>query len=252
MAPGTYPATVIPELTDSQIKAILVDLDEILNNAIFTTLLYAFNLYCQWATCITTFTTLAWKSIWETLNLITSSNPVILTEEVGAILSTVLADATLIWHCWIVWGQSWHVVLIPIACTISTMHTASRGIVAYYDAFGPLASPQAMYLEKAVNWALLYASLIMATLLWCTILIIYRILQVGGTAGRIHVYQRVIKMLVESALLYSVAIVILLVFEAHNEIATNYIEGLAIAMRGIMPTMLVGHIAAGHACPDDS
>ncbi|KAK0209541.1 hypothetical protein IW262DRAFT_1528939 [Armillaria fumosa] len=132
------------------------------------------------------------------------------------------------------------------------MHTASRGIVAYYDAFGPLASPQAMYLEKAVNWALLYASLIMATLLWCTILIIYHILRVGGMAGRIHIYQRVIEMLVESALLYSVVIVIMLVLEAHNKVATIYIEELAIAIRGIMPTILVGCIAAGHACPDNS
>ncbi|SJL13960.1 uncharacterized protein ARMOST_17412 [Armillaria ostoyae] len=132
------------------------------------------------------------------------------------------------------------------------MHTVSRGIVAYYDAFGPLVLPQAMYLENAVNWAVLYSSLVMATLLWCTILIIYRILRVGGAAGRIHVYQRVIEMLVESAALYSAMIVVLLVFEARNEIAANYIENMAIAMRGIMPTMLVGRVAAGHARPDDS
>ncbi|KAK0475987.1 hypothetical protein EDD18DRAFT_1385585 [Armillaria luteobubalina] len=92
----------------------------------------------------------------------------------------------------------------------------------------------------------------MATLLWCTIVIIYRILRVGGVAGRIHVYQRVIEMLVESALLYSVVLVVLLVFEARNEVAAAYIGELAIAMRGIMPTMLVGRIAAGHARPDDS
>ncbi|KAK0209508.1 hypothetical protein IW262DRAFT_1468761 [Armillaria fumosa] len=134
----------------------------------------------------------------------------------------------------------------------STVHAASRGIVAYYDAFGPLTSPRAIYLEKAVNWALLYASLIMATLLWCTILIIYCILRVGGAAGRIHVYQRVIEMLVESAALYSTMIVVVLVFEAHNEVASRYIESLASAMRGMIPTMLVGRVAAGHARPDDS
>ncbi|KAK0209533.1 hypothetical protein IW262DRAFT_1302244 [Armillaria fumosa] len=205
MAAGTYPATAIPELTNSQIKGILEDLDQILNNAIFSALLYAFNFYREWAMCIRTFTTLAWKSIWETFNLITSSTPVILTQE--------------IWHCWIAWGRS---------CTV---HTASRGIVAYYNAFGPLVSTQAFLLEKDVNWALLYASLIMATLLWCTILIIYRILRLGGTASRICAYQRVIELLVESALLYSVVIVVLLVFEARNEAAANYIEALAIAMR---------------------
>ncbi|KAK0493429.1 hypothetical protein EDD18DRAFT_1108207 [Armillaria luteobubalina] len=265
MATETYPAAAIPELTDSQIKNIFADLDNILNRAILSALLYGIytgivavtlwavvlNLHGEWAMCISVFTTLPWKSVWETYSLSNMSAPVALTVAISGILSTI-------WRCWIVWGRSWRVVLVPIACTtLATgmrfiVHTASRGIVAYYDAFGALASPQAIFLEEAVNWAMLYASLIMATLLWCTILIIYRILRVGGTAGRIHVYQRVIEMLVESALLYSVVLVVLLVFEARNERAAVYIEDLAIAMRGIIPTMLAGRVAAGHARPDDS
>ncbi|KAK0481159.1 hypothetical protein EDD18DRAFT_1363262 [Armillaria luteobubalina] len=178
MAAGTYPNTAIPELTNSQIKDIVMNLDIGFNTTIFCAL----------------------------LNRLTSS----------------------------------------------AVHTASRVIQAYYDSVGPHTSPQALFLEKAVNWAVLYASLVMATLLWCTILIIYRILRVGGAAGRIHVYQRVIEMLVESALLYSAVTVVLLVFEARNEMATVYIQALVLVMRGIMPTMLVGRVAAGHARPDDS
>ncbi len=71
----------------------------------------------------------------------------------------------------------------------------------------------------------------MATLLWCTILIIYRILSVGGAAGRMRVYQRLIEMLVESALLYSAVIVVLLVFEVRNETSGAYVEEVAIAIR---------------------
>ncbi|KAK0196253.1 hypothetical protein F5146DRAFT_891811, partial [Armillaria mellea] len=108
-----------------------------------------------------------------------------------------------IWRCWIVWGRSWRIVIVPM--------TFSRGMVAYYDVFGPVVPPRAIYIEKAVNWALLYSALVMATLLWCTVLIIYRILRVGVAAGRIHVYQRIIEMLVESAALYSAMIVVLLV-----------------------------------------
>ncbi|KAK0221173.1 hypothetical protein EDD85DRAFT_263234 [Armillaria nabsnona] len=59
-------------------------------------------------------------------------------------------------------------------------------------------------------------------------------------------------MLVESASLYSVMIVVLLVFQVRNEVTGGYVEELAIAMRGIMPTILVGRVAAGHARPDDS
>ncbi|KAK0209505.1 hypothetical protein IW262DRAFT_1417164 [Armillaria fumosa] len=269
MATGTYPATSMPELTNSQIKDILASMDNTLNHAIVSASLYgiytgvvavtlwavasrnnhenrrrphflvaiilllyllaAFNLYHGWTWCITTFTTISWKSVWETWSLGNGPTPVVLSGEVTATLSTVLADATLIWHCWIVWSRSWRVVLIPIACT--TLATASRGIVAYYNTFEPLTSPQTVFLEKTVNWAMLYASLAMATLLWCTVFIIYRILRVGGAAGRIHVYQRVIEMLVESALLYSAVLVVLLVFEARNQVAAIYIEDLANAMR---------------------
>ncbi|KAK0479419.1 hypothetical protein EDD18DRAFT_1113845 [Armillaria luteobubalina] len=254
MATGTYLATVIPELTNSQIKDIVAYLDIGLNDAILCALLYAPNLYGDWAPCIITFTTLAWKSVSETYSLSNSPTPVKIIVDVCAILSTLLAAATLawnlIWRCWIVWGRSWRVVLVPIACT--TLAAASRGIVAYDHNVGPLASPQTFIIEKAVNWALLTPSFVMATLLWCTILIIYRILRVGGVAGRTHVYQRLIEILVESALLYSVVIVLMLVFIARNEVIAYYMVELVNAMRGIVPTMLVGRVAAGHARPDDS
>ncbi|KAK0488223.1 hypothetical protein EDD18DRAFT_1423770 [Armillaria luteobubalina] len=248
MAAGTYPNTAIPELTNSQIKDIVMNLDIGFNTTIFCALLNIFDMYTGWATSIAAFTTLARKSVSETYSLSNSPPLVLLTEGVLSSLSTVLADATLAWDL-ILYGA---VGLSGVGLTSSAVHTASRVIQAYYDSVGPHTSPQALFLEKAVNWAVLYASLVMATLLWCTILIIYRILRVGGAAGRIHVYQRVIEMLVESALLYSAVTVVLLVFEARNEMATVYIQALVLVMRGIMPTMLVGRVAAGHARPDDS
>ncbi|KAK0221208.1 hypothetical protein EDD85DRAFT_941590 [Armillaria nabsnona] len=290
MTARTYFRTVAPELTDSQIKDIFVNRDTQFNRVILAALLYGiytgvvavtlwavasrnrdrnyrrphflvfiilllyilaiFNIYYEWAGDILIFITNGTK-FWDGY---TSSlaPPILLTSGIGAILSTNLADTTLIWRCWIVWGRSWRVVLVPIACT--AMATASRGIVTYYSTFGPIKSlpPQAIYLENIVNWAVLYSSLILATLLWCTILIVYRILRVGGTAGTMGVYRRVIEMLVESALLYSAVIVILLVFEVRNQGAAAYVEEFAIAIRGIAPTILVGRVAAGHARPDDS
>ncbi|KAK0435557.1 hypothetical protein EV421DRAFT_2039125 [Armillaria borealis] len=59
-------------------------------------------------------------------------------------------------------------------------------------------------------------------------------------------------MLVESVSLYSTVLVVLLVFEVRNEVTGMYIEELALATRGIVPTILVGRVAAGHARPDDS
>ncbi|KAK0435563.1 hypothetical protein EV421DRAFT_1986637 [Armillaria borealis] len=146
----------------------------------------------------------------------------------------------------------WAVDMALLDCLGTNVNLASRGIVTYYDASGYNPPPQALYLENIVSWSTLYSSLILATLLWCTILIIFRILRVGGAAGRIRVYQRVIEILVESASLYSAVLVVLVVLEARNEVAGSYMENLAIAVRGIVPTILVGRVAAGHARPDDS
>ncbi|KAK0446967.1 uncharacterized protein EV420DRAFT_883522 [Desarmillaria tabescens] len=214
-------------------------------------LLATFNLYYVWDVEISNISITNGKSIWTAYNY-QFGTPITLAEGIDAILSTVLADATLIWRCWIVWGRSWQVVLVPIACT--TLAIISRGIVTYYTAFrhAENAPSQALYLENAVNWAVLYSSLILTTLLWCTILIIYRILRVGGVTAGMRVYRRVIEILVESASLYSALIAVLLMFQVRNKAAGIYVEVLAVAMRGIAPTVLVGRVAAGHARPDDS
>ncbi len=142
--------------------------------------------------------------------------------------------------------------------------------MAYYNAFGSVENllPENLCLDNIVDWLALYSLLILATLLWCTVFIVYRILRVDGAAGRMGIYQRVIEMLVESALLYSAMIVALLVLEVHNEIAAVYAKELASTIRvclirfqvylcqyffqGMAPTILVGRVAVGHARPDDS
>ncbi|PBK90511.1 hypothetical protein ARMGADRAFT_1082759 [Armillaria gallica] len=128
----------------------------------------------------------------------------------------------------------------------------NRGIIPYYSSFGPVEnmSPQAVYLEKiGVHRAVLYSSSILAALLWCTIFIVYRILRVDGIAAGMRVYHRLVEMLVESAALHSAVIVVL---EVRSEAAEIYMKEFAIAMRGIVPTILVGRIATGHARLDDS
>ncbi|KAK0209548.1 hypothetical protein IW262DRAFT_512588 [Armillaria fumosa] len=288
MTTRTYLGTAAPKLPDSQVKEIFDSRDARFNSTIFAVFLHGlytgvvavtlwavvsrnnqqgyrrphflvliilllyilatFGIYYNWVVDILTFITNG-KDFWLGYTS-TPSRPILLTTNIVAILSSNLADATLIWRCWTIWSRSWRMVLVPIACSL--LATASRGIITYYGAFGPYPPPQALYLENIVSWSVLYSSLILATLLWCTVLIIYRIWRVGTTAGRIYVYRRVIEILVESASLYSAVIVVLLVFEGCNEVAALYIQSLAAAMRGIMPTILVGRVAAGHARPDDS
>ncbi|SJL18959.1 uncharacterized protein ARMOST_22562 [Armillaria ostoyae] len=34
-------------------------------------------------------------------------------------MATMLADSSMIWCCWVIWGRRWIIVLIPILCTIA-------------------------------------------------------------------------------------------------------------------------------------
>ncbi|KAK0471621.1 hypothetical protein IW261DRAFT_836222 [Armillaria novae-zelandiae] len=82
-------------------------------------LLYVFatvNVFGEWMSSIRSFITNG-NNFWtEYMNY--RSTPIYFLEGSIACLSTILADTTLIWRCWSVWGGSWRVVLVPIICTI--------------------------------------------------------------------------------------------------------------------------------------
>ncbi|KAK0478925.1 hypothetical protein IW261DRAFT_1628492 [Armillaria novae-zelandiae] len=128
-----------------------------------------------------------------------------------------------------------------------TLNAVSKFIKEYYDvSFN--TSPEV--------FQLLYASLILATTLWCTSLILYRILSVVGIGcgadGRLRVYRHFIEVLVESSALYSISLIVYLALAIHQDYGMHYLEIIAAIARGIAPTLLVGRAAAGHTHPKDN
>ncbi|SJL18722.1 uncharacterized protein ARMOST_22321 [Armillaria ostoyae] len=84
-------------------------------------------------------------------------------------ICSVLADATIIWHCWIVWGQCWLSILLPILLLISAIVFK---IFAEYEAF-------VLVNDNLGNvYFMIYLSSVLATTILCTILIIYQIVTV--------------------------------------------------------------------------
>ncbi|KAG7444526.1 uncharacterized protein BT62DRAFT_1008185 [Guyanagaster necrorhizus] len=100
------------------------------------------------------------------------------------------------------------------------------------------------------DWTMLYLSLILATTLMCTSLIVYRILSVGGVKAGLRTYRRVMEVAVESAALYSVALIIYIAFISHNTLANSYIDIITASIKSIAPTLFVGRVVA--ARPNDS
>ncbi|PBK67627.1 hypothetical protein ARMSODRAFT_1020623 [Armillaria solidipes] len=165
---------------------------------------------------------------------------------IAASISTILADLYMIWCCWMIWGQRWLVILLPILSLISA--TVSKIMDVYHEYFDILNE----------LFPTLYISFVLATTLWCTLFILYRILTIAGVRrgeeGRLRVYHRFIEVLVESSALYSISLALYLAFVIRGDLSSVcYLDIIATIAKGIAPTLLVGRITAGHrAHPDDS
>ncbi|KAK0244108.1 hypothetical protein EDD85DRAFT_1017852 [Armillaria nabsnona] len=162
---------------------------------------------------------------------------------IPATMSTILADSYIIWCCWMVWGQRWLIVLLPILSLIAA--TVSK-IIEIHDEYFNTLRPQLVPLT-------LYLSSILATTLWCTVFIIFRILTVTGVrraraGGRLRVFHRFIAVLVESSALYSIASIIYLVLFVRDDFGKYYFDVIAAVAKGVAPTLLIGRAAAGHTC----
>ncbi|PBK58411.1 hypothetical protein ARMSODRAFT_133457 [Armillaria solidipes] len=159
--------------------------------------------------------------------------------------STSLTDLYMIWCCWVVWGRRWLIILLPIFFLVSAM--VSKIMAIYHE-----------YTNGSADvFPVLYTSFILATTLWCTLLIIHRILTVTrirrGAEGRLGAFHRFVEALVESSALYSVSLILFLAFAICDDLRMHYFDIVAGIVKGIAPTLLVGRITVGHrARPDDS
>ncbi|KAK0501044.1 hypothetical protein EDD18DRAFT_788412 [Armillaria luteobubalina] len=158
----------------------------------------------------------------------------------AGVFSTLLADSTMVWRCWVMWGRRWLTVLLPGLLLVS--HTVFK-IIAI--------SRHYVYPDGYMVEYVLCSSFTLASTLWCTLLIICRIV-ILVQPSRLGAYRRVIEILVESSALYAISLILFVAFYARNDAIFYYFDVLSAIARGIAPTFLVGRVAAGHARPDES
>ncbi|PBK94993.1 hypothetical protein ARMGADRAFT_1029326 [Armillaria gallica] len=162
---------------------------------------------------------------------------------ITASMSTILTDLYMIWCCWMVWGQHWPIVLLPILSLI--VATGLKITEIYYNYINTLR----------VTFPTLYAAFILVTTLWCTLLIIYRIMIVTGVkcgaGGRLRVYSHCIEVLVESSALYSICLILYLALIICDNFGWFYLDAIASITKGVAPTLLIGRAAAGHTHPNN-
>ncbi|PBK95002.1 hypothetical protein ARMGADRAFT_1164511 [Armillaria gallica] len=171
---------------------------------------------------------------------------------IPAFMSAIITDFYMIWCCWMVWGRCWLVVLPPILSLISA--TVAKITVVYYQYHININTPEAAIFPII---SVLYISFVLVTTLWCTLLIIYRILTVAGAKrradGRLNIYQHFIGVFVESSALYSISLIVFLALTVREDFGLYYLDAIAGIAKGVAPTLVIGRFAAGRrARPDDS
>ncbi|KAK0234198.1 hypothetical protein IW262DRAFT_1506271 [Armillaria fumosa] len=179
-------------------------------------------------------------------------------------ICSILTDATMVCN----------LALLDHMGTALASYSASYPASHLYNRYDPPELLFAIYLSLGVvfkiiityelsgtsgnnNYPIIYSSSMLATTLWCTILIIYRIVTVAQAVdkvvgGGLRAYRHALEVFIESSALYSITMILYIGLYSRDDWTENYVAVVAAIARGIAPTLLVGRVAAGHARPDDS
>ncbi|KAK0458440.1 uncharacterized protein EV420DRAFT_355565 [Desarmillaria tabescens] len=167
-------------------------------------------------------------------------------------VSTLVADSAMVWRCWMVWGRRWTIILLPLVFMIIGLAFKILQTRVTVQGTTPVINYQIC--------TTIYISLILATTLLCTLLIVYRILSIewakpkpeGTRRYSLGAYRNLIEIVVESSALYSAVLIVYIIFVFQDEIGGEYLDPIAEFIRGVAPTLLVGRIASGLSRPDDA
>ncbi|SJL15539.1 uncharacterized protein ARMOST_19040 [Armillaria ostoyae] len=155
-------------------------------------------------------------------------------------INTLLVDITIIWRCWVLWNYQWQIVLLPIICAIAATIMKTMQILHAFPNSMDNISKSKGFLQN-IDWSLVYALLVLATNLMCTLFIVYQIVHF---AQRLFLFRSIISALIESSMIYTLALIVYLSLVGRNIIEAYYADVVVGYIRIIAPTLLVLRVAA--------
>ncbi|PBK61093.1 hypothetical protein ARMSODRAFT_981822 [Armillaria solidipes] len=143
-----------------------------------------------------------------------------------------IADGIIIWRCWIIWERNWRIVILP--CIFIAAFCLEQFLTLPTDLEGK---------RYYMNWRMLYFIMALPTTIICTTLIVYRLARANRTGNslnfRTNLYYQVIEIVVESSMLYVVALVVSIPFFATNDPYSAYPQAVLDSVTGIAPTLIL-------------
>ncbi|KAK0461595.1 hypothetical protein IW261DRAFT_1576721 [Armillaria novae-zelandiae] len=200
----------------------------------------------NWSTVCSAFVENGENIVTQITRFYSPQRAVTLSSGAMAAIATILVDCTMVY------------LIYPLVPLLQLTVVRDLALLVASIAFKIIVTRQE-YAQNASGsflFLVLYASLILATTLLCTLLMIYRILAVaratdgGGNGPR--AYRHVIEVFIESSALYAISLIVYVAVFACGSKGAYYLDPIAGVTRGIAPTMLFGRVAAGHARPDGS
>ncbi|KAJ6582110.1 hypothetical protein B0H19DRAFT_1252246 [Mycena capillaripes] len=143
--------------------------------------------------------------------------------------NTLISDFVLIWRCWTVWNNNRKVVVLPMICTLVGAGLGYRSIA---EQAAYVLNPN-LDINSFVDYATPYFILSLVTTCLATV---YNLTQI----------------MVESAILYSVALIIFLPFLLRDSFDDGYPQAVVAQVTGMAPTLIVARVSFGLARPDET
>ncbi|KAF8900188.1 hypothetical protein CPB85DRAFT_163908 [Mucidula mucida] len=165
--------------------------------------------------------------------------------------NVLIADLIVIWRCYVVYGGSLKIIAVPSLCVITETIGVCIVIVTSVADIHFVGDSQA-------NWSLIYYSMTVATNSLCTTLILFRIMQVSGISAGLKTYRGIIEILIESAALYAVVYLALVIAYAYQYYsledgsymtAYKYPVVMSYSITGIAPTLIIALSWLGNRVP---
>ncbi|KAJ7111423.1 hypothetical protein C8R44DRAFT_258116 [Mycena epipterygia] len=178
---------------------------------------------------------------------------------VASTVSLILVDLIMIWRCWVVWGRSWLVVVVPILGTVAGAVCAGLGMAGQISVELITDATASQGLAPLIRFSTPFLGMSLAVTLYTTGLIVWRVLRVQRYANRNGIERSgegasnlyaVLEIMVESSALYAGSLFVFIVLLAMKSEKQVYIQNIHNQIAGIAPTLLMLRISAGHARSD--
>ncbi|KAG1738242.1 hypothetical protein EDB19DRAFT_907456 [Suillus lakei] len=162
-----------------------------------------------------------------------STQPAFLLKNVIYIFQTIIGDGMMIYRCYVVWQSTW-VIIPPI---ILLFGFTGCGFCAVYSSSQADSDAGNIFAKATAQWITAYYSMTLATNLWASGLLVYRIWMIEHNVSALRatksITMPIVRIIVDAALLYSATLFTTLVCFVISE------NGQYILLDMIMPIISI-------------